>query len=123
MTKCYTLIFKSELTIYKYNKGNIVKIGDFCMVYNDKVDMSQVRIKQEAIDVLKSRNSNQKFVTREHNTAENKNIQINMDENKKVESPSTHRNTDRLSSPKSPRFLKYPSTHNLMLKKRKKEYD
>lgn len=52
MTTCYTKRFRDMLTVYKY-QGDLFKIGDMCMLFNEKIDMSE---KKEAITSPNSQN-------------------------------------------------------------------
>lgn len=40
LTKCYTQIWRNCLTLYSSKSGFIEKIGEFCMVFNENLDMS-----------------------------------------------------------------------------------
>uniref|UniRef100_A0A8D8LL69 SOSS complex subunit B homolog n=1 Tax=Cacopsylla melanoneura TaxID=428564 RepID=A0A8D8LL69_9HEMI len=40
LTKCYAQIWRNCLTLYNSKSGYIEKIGEFCMVFNESLDMS-----------------------------------------------------------------------------------
>lgn len=41
LTKGYASVFRSCLTLYSGKTGDIQKISDFCMVYNEQLNMSE----------------------------------------------------------------------------------
>ncbi|KAL7024496.1 hypothetical protein ACKWTF_013067 [Chironomus riparius] len=41
LTKGYASIFRGCLTLYSGKSGEIVKMGDFCMVFNEQINMSE----------------------------------------------------------------------------------
>ncbi|XP_070509613.1 SOSS complex subunit B homolog [Chironomus tepperi] len=40
LTKGYASIFRGCLTLYSGKSGEIIKMGDFCMVFNEQINMS-----------------------------------------------------------------------------------
>lgn len=41
LTKGYASTFRGCLTLYSGKSGEIIKMGDFCMVFNEQVNMSE----------------------------------------------------------------------------------
>lgn len=41
LTKGYASLFRGCLTIYSGKSGEILKMGDFCMVFNEQINMSE----------------------------------------------------------------------------------
>lgn len=41
MVKCYASIWRGCLTLYSGKSGEITKMGDFCMVFNEQINMSE----------------------------------------------------------------------------------
>lgn len=41
MTKGYSSIWRNCLTLYSGKSGEIIKVGDFCMVFNEQLNMSE----------------------------------------------------------------------------------
>lgn len=44
MMKCYVSIWRGCLTLYSGKSGEITKMGDFCMVFNETLNMSEPNI-------------------------------------------------------------------------------
>lgn len=44
LTKVYASAHRSYLTLYTAKMGTVEKVGEFCMVYNDQLNMSEVAI-------------------------------------------------------------------------------
>lgn len=44
MMKCYASIWRGCLTLYSGKSGEITKMGDFCMVFNEQLNMSEPNI-------------------------------------------------------------------------------
>lgn len=49
LMKCYASIFRGCLTLYSGKSGEISKIGDFCMVFNESINMSETPMKQNPV--------------------------------------------------------------------------
>lgn len=42
LTKVYATLWRNSLTLYTAKTGTIEKIGEFCMVFNDQLNMSEI---------------------------------------------------------------------------------
>lgn len=42
LTKVYAALWRNSLTLYMWKTGTIEKIGEFCMVFNDQLNMSDI---------------------------------------------------------------------------------
>lgn len=41
MMKCYASMFRNCLTLYSGKSGEISRVGDFCMIFNEQLNMSE----------------------------------------------------------------------------------
>lgn len=41
MMKCYANMWRGSLTLYSGKSGEISRVGDFCMVFNENINMSE----------------------------------------------------------------------------------
>jgi hypothetical protein len=41
MTKCYVSLWRGCLTLYSGKSGEIVRVGDFCLIFNEQLNMSE----------------------------------------------------------------------------------
>ncbi|KAI7688043.1 SOSS complex subunit B1 [Sarcoptes scabiei] len=41
LSRCYTSMFKNELTVYVGKGGKVIKTGDFCMTFSEIPNMSE----------------------------------------------------------------------------------
>ncbi|KAI5730364.1 SOSS complex subunit B homolog [Diaphorina citri] len=57
LTKCYAQIWRNCLTLYSSKSGLIEKIGEFCMVFNENLDMS-IPIPNLPVNAPQSANGN-----------------------------------------------------------------
>lgn len=57
MTKCYASPFRGSLTLYSGKNGDISRIGDFMMVFNETINMSEMPINPPAPQTLPVNNT------------------------------------------------------------------